>query len=657
MAPETLASSTLPSSRTAGDVAAWPWTRAATFALVVAVAFVVSLGPISDGDIYWHLAAGREMTLRRALLRTDPFTSSAAGRPWIDVHWLFQLGVYGIYRLHGFVGLAIAKAAAVAVTAALLTRTAERSGGVVARSLCAVTLVATLYLVRHLLPIRPVIVTALCLALFLHTLESARDGAGPRVWARLPLLQLIWVNCQGLAPLGPLLVGAYGCEAALARLGGRSPERDPLRPLVATFVLCLLASFVTPYGLAAVALPGHLLARITPGQQNIFSTAIAENIPPFVLERTAPAQIGHFKWVLLGLAASLVAFRPRLRLAHLLILAAFLALALMANRNVLLLYLLAPPLIAIGVGANGPSRSGWLRSRWLAVAALVAVAAVGALASVALAREAAVGAPTPFHFPVASARRLAAQRATGPVFAPDQAGGYLSFTVPGLRPYLDTRLMLHTAAEYQAFLALLDDPTGFEALATAQSFRYVVLTTIYPDRYLGLAAHLARDPRWKLVYLDGSELLFAREGDALDLGQRAIVDRIADELPGRFGDGAVARAARLDLARTLAVVGQPRQALHVLADLDTRAAAQLRARALFIAGELAAAESLTQILLRQDADDETSLTLMAEIALARGHLDGARDWLRRALTVDPYDAGALSAMARLERIVTPIHQQ
>ena len=59
---------------------------------------IVALGPIADGDIYWHLAAGAEMWRRHDLLRADPFTVSAAGRAWIDVHWLFQLAAAAIHR-------------------------------------------------------------------------------------------------------------------------------------------------------------------------------------------------------------------------------------------------------------------------------------------------------------------------------------------------------------------------------------------------------------------------------------------------------------------------------------------------------------------------------------------------------------------------------
>jgi hypothetical protein len=635
-------------------------------------AFVIALGPIADGDIYWHLAAGRELVRRRALLRVDPFTLSAAGRAWVDVHWLFQLAVYVIYRASGFVGLAVAKASLVAGGAVLATRAAARSGGAAARAWCAIMLLGTLFLARHLLPIRPVIVTLVFLSVFLAVLESFRAGARrPRwAWLVLPMCQLVWSNCQGLFLLGPSLIAAYLIGAWLSRAIRRWPfepeEPDAIRPLVAALGLCLLASFVTPYGLDVVALPARLLSRLVPEPGNIFSGAIAENVPPFVLERTAPEQIGHFKWVLAGLALAFALVRPRLRLPHVLLLLGFATLALLANRNVLLFYWMTAPIAAIalaptaarrlaGIRASGASR--WMPWMWptrvarIAGASVVAAALAGelALAGVALAREAPVGEPTPFHFPVESARVLARMGATGPVFTPDQYGGYLLFTLPAMRPYIDTRLVLHTGAEYADYLALFDEPARFDALAAAQRFNAVVLTTSNPDQYLGLVAHLASDPSWHLSYTDGYEVLFTREGPAMALDDPFTVDSILRQLAARFGDHtALHAAARLTLARLLIVVGQSRQAARVLAGLDSWAAAELRARASFAAGELAAAEGLARILVRARPRDVRSLTLLAELAVAHREPARAWEWLRRALAIDPYDAEARAVVERLE---------
>jgi hypothetical protein len=639
--------------------------RLLIFGAVIVGAFVIALGPIADGDIYWHLAAGREMFQRKALLRTDPFTLSAAGRPWVDVHWLFQLVVYALYRASGFVGLVVAKAALVAGGAMIATLAAERSGGAAARAWCAMALLGTLFLARHLLPIRPVIVTLVFLAVFLWTLESSRATSWSR-WSLfvLPLVQLIWGNCQGLSLLGPALIAAYLMGTWLSGAGGqrawpfnREPRHDG-RPLAIALGVCVLASFFTPYGLDAVALPGRLFARLIPGHANVFSANIAENVPPFILERTAPEQAGYFKWILAGLAVALAIVRPRLRLEHLLLLVAFGGLALMANRNVLLFYWIAAPVGAIALAPVAARRLesvsiGWMRravGKSVATTGLWAVlAAELTLAGIAEAREPAIGLPTPFHFPVESVRVLAAMGTNGSIFAPDQHGGYLTFTLPSIRPYIDTRLVLHTGQEYADYLSLFQDHARFDALAIEAKFNAVVLTTAYPDLYLGLIRHLANHPAWRLVFTDGYEVLFAHAGAPLDLGDRSTIDTILNQLAARFaGRSDLHAAARLNLARLLVVLDQSGQTEYVLSGLDSRPAAQLRARAYFSRGRRAAAESIARILLRQNPRDVRSLTLLAQIAMAGGRTAQAEGWLRQAVAVDPYDSEARTVVGQLE---------
>jgi tetratricopeptide (TPR) repeat protein len=603
---------------------------------------------------------------RRALLRVDPFTLSAGGRPWVDLHWLFQLGATLIHRAAGLLGIAVAQASLVAGGAVLLARTAERAAGPVARDGCAVALLGGLFLARHLLAPRPVILTLVGLACFLWVLESWRAGRGtPRPWLWLPLIQVVWVNCQGLAPLGPALLAAYLAGAGLERiLRGRhstAAPAPPLRPLALALLLCALASLVTPYGLAATVLPAELLSRILPRAGNLFSTAVAENVPPFVLERTAPEQAAYFKWTLLALGLAFALARPRLRLAHLLVLVAFGGLAAMANRNVLLFFWVAAPVGAIALAPAAARRiqARLATERQARVARVAAVSALAAALAVELAlvglvraREPLPGTLTPFHFPAESVRRLAERGVSGPVFAPDRHGGYLELALPSVQPYIDTRLVLHSADEYAAYLALFEDPARFDALDRRYRFAAVVLTTAYPDLYLGLVRHLAEDPAWHLVYTDGYQVLFLRQGSALALGDPATIAEISNALAARHGASpasspTILATARLHLARLLIVLGQWQRAEEVLAALDSRAAARLRARALLAAGRWSAAETLARILVGDDPRDIRSLTLLAEVALARGAESAAADWLRRALAINPYDTESRALLDRM----------
>jgi hypothetical protein len=642
-------------------------TSLVTPALMVALfagAFLASLTAVSDGDIFWHLAAGREMIRRRAWLHTDSFTLSAAGRPWVDIHWLFQLLVYGIDAASGLAGVVVAKALVVATGAVVLAMAVGRSGGPVARALFAPAMIGVLFVARQFLLARPVIVTLLMLALFFAALEAIRTGRRrPLLW--LPFLQIVWTNCQGLAVLGPAMIGAYLIGARLPLAFGTrrwrwpfAPEgRLPVRPLALTLVLCIAASFATPYGGAGAALPARLLARITPVATNVFATQVAENVSPFVLERTAPAQIFHFKWYLAALAVCLALAERRLYLSHVALLCGSGALALMANRNVLLFYWVATPIAVLAVAPRVQRLlTAWKGRAWSATPAIalgVALCSLLGIAAGAAHREPTITEPTPFHFPTESTRRLVAAGARGPVFAPDHVGGYLAFTAPGLVPYIDTRLLLHSADEYAAYLSDIEDGARFDALAGRSGFRYVILTTAYPDRYLGLVQHLAANPLWDLAFTDGAEVLFTRRdpeaGDDLlgstssaPTGAALSADTILAQLAIRFSRWPERhQAARLQLARLLIVLGELDQAQRVLSTVNGRVAVQLRARAHLVAGELGAAEGLTRTLLLDDPRDVRSLALMAQISALDGRPgDAALGWLRRALEVDPYDAEA-----------------
>ena len=140
-------------------------------------------------------------------------------------------------------------------------------------ALLALALPAALLAARHLLLVRPVILSLVFLALFLWVLERYRaggtktgTGTGTGSLLLLPLVQVLWVNCQGLSALGPAVVGGYLAGHGLARLGKRRelPEGGGRR-LLGVLALLLAAGLVTPFGPSAALFPLRLLARMTPG--------------------------------------------------------------------------------------------------------------------------------------------------------------------------------------------------------------------------------------------------------------------------------------------------------------------------------------------------------------------------------------------------------
>jgi hypothetical protein len=524
-------------------------------------------------------------------------------------------------------------------------------------------LLLALLAARPLLLLRPVVLTLLFSALFVSAIERFRAGGRARILWMLPAAQLVWVNCQGLSALGPAIIACHAVGAAIAARWGRAelPQGGPRRLMLAGLG-CLAAGFVTPYGVRGFVFPLQLLARIQPGAGNVFSGNIAENIPPFVLARTAPAEIGHLPWFLALVAVSFVLARRELVLGRCLVAASFVALALMATRNVLLAYWMGTPIIALNLAPGmarrlARARAGTAVARIVPASFALVVIGVASLTVASLRHETALAAPAPFRVPADSVSLIAERGGQGAIFSADHYGGYVIWALyPAFRPFIDTRLILRTAEEYEEFLGALADPTRFDALQRRHQFSYALLPTAFPDRYLGLVQHLYAASEWKLIHTDGTEALFVHDPvgveAGIDLSSPEVTARILTALDGRYAaDPPVLRAARLHLARLQLALGHVDEAKRVVSqapasDVEARS---LLALAHLLGGDIGASEAVARAAAAADPAAVMPLTLLARAALKRGDRSGGLGWLRRALAIDPYDADAQSLLTHLEQ--------
>jgi hypothetical protein len=655
--------------------------RHATPIAVFVGAFAAGLAPVADGDVWWHLAAGREMLRTRSILTVDPFSVSAGGRPWVDVHWLFQLAAYATHAAGGLTALVVAKCLLVAVGAVILERAVEREAGPRAGLPFAVAFLAALFAVRPLLLLRPVVVTLVFLSLFFAQLESFRRKRRMAALAILPLLQIAWTNFQGLFALGPAVVGAYVIGTWLeARFGGVSSRaladanggatrtapwlpRTASQALALTLAFCMVGCCLTPYGVDALFLPLKLLGRLLPAHGNVYAANVIENVPPFASQQAVAGAFWHLKCYFGFLVVSVALAGRRVVFPHVLLLAGFVLLALAGNRNVLLLYWIATPIAVIN-GWRGTSRVRAMVRHWRGSAALARWGSRGALVALLLLlfeaarREPALAFPAPFRAPVESARLLDGRAGTGTIFAADEYGGYLIWKLfPRYRPYIDTRLVLRTAAEFAEYLEVADHPERFDDFQARHRFDYAILPVAYPDRYLGLAAHLYSSPDWALLFANGSEALFARRaiagGERWDLGSPATTERMIENVQRQFGTSPrLVEAARLQLATLDITVGEFGEAEHLLVNVSSADAEALRARLHLASGDWIGAQTIGERLLKEDPRDVGSLDLMAMVSLRSGRPRPAVAFLRRALAADPFDTEAERILSSLEQHVT-----
>ena len=99
-----------------------------TFACFLVVPLFLSLFPIVNRDIGFHLQAGEWIWNRGEIPTADPFSYTAVGRPWVDSHWLFQVIAFAVHSAAGLPGLVILRVGIVLAVFGCVLATCWRQG-------------------------------------------------------------------------------------------------------------------------------------------------------------------------------------------------------------------------------------------------------------------------------------------------------------------------------------------------------------------------------------------------------------------------------------------------------------------------------------------------------------------------------------------------
>ena len=491
---------------------------------IAALLFVAALQVhrLDDSDTWWHLATGRLIAEHGAVPRTDPFSYAAAGAPWINRQWLFDLGLYGLWRVGGPQGAALGVGALFIAAFACAYRLARRR--LPAWAAAGLVFIAAEAAVERF-TVRPEAATLCFLALELLLLDGA-VGWGTVV--ALVLIQIVWANVHalavlGLIPLGAELGGALAARwlpmpEAWRRASSRSPE-ETRRLAVATAGVAL-AGAVTPFGLAGAAYPLWLLTLIQ--GTDVLSFTIIEHRATTLAELSPAAARGLVALLGLTLLAAVVSLR-RWRLAHVAQAAAFVALALMARRNVALLGFGVLPLVASGLGPTVARLDAWLGARrglrpaltvGLALVFLHAAARVvtgGYYQDARLTRAFGLG-ESLLLFPSGAVDFLEREAPGTRVLNDDGQGGLILWRAfPPRQVFVDGRLQVYPPAIWADYQRVLDDPATFADVAARWNVTAVLLHHPSPGR-LELATAIARLPGWRVAYLDGGAVVLLADG-------------------------------------------------------------------------------------------------------------------------------------------------
>ncbi len=478
-------------------------------AVAVVTAVLAAIGglmiyPIEDPDLWWLLGAGAYMVQHRAFLTTDPFSATAAGAPWLNHAWGFELLLYGVYLLGGTTALILLQALFAVATFAVVYWLLRREGA--GRSVALAGIALGALATRGFWLPRPQLVTYLLLAVFWAFFREYRAGRSDRL-AWLPPITAVWANLHGGFMVGPAVLGLGFVGEVVDRAfagGAPAPTAGRLRRLALIGVACGVAAFANPFHYRAVLFPFQVLGD--------------ELAQAFIIEWASPAfqdaQVILLEG-LVGLALILLLRSPRPGSAgDLIVLVAFLHFALHARRNLPLLVIILLPIVARTVAEAMAERvpalgglAGRLRQR-LAIgvaAGLLLLVMWSAYPFSALAELAPRLGVAPI-FPESAVQFLKRERPPGSLYNDYGWGGYLIWRLyPDYRVSIDGRVAVYGPQRFADHLEVNDVRPRWRETLKRLGFELVL--TRARSR---LATVLRASPDWAVLHEDELAVVFGR---------------------------------------------------------------------------------------------------------------------------------------------------
>ena len=469
----------------------------------------------SDGDLARHLRHGRYMLEHGELIRTDPFSFTRPGAPFIGFEYGSQLLYALAERVGGLPGVAILAGLLIALTYALLT------GFLLSHRvdplLACVTVALAIALGAEHWTARPHLFSSLAVVILLAMLErGSRKGAA----LTTALLFVVWANLHGGFVYGWILISLYLAGSLGELIWGSDLEAwsERLKYYGTMLVSSAVATLLNPHGLE---LHRHLLGFFG-------KPFLRDNTAEFASPNFHEPAGQVFLAVLLVCLVSLTLHRRRPMLPRLLVICAGIAFALMAVRNIPLFGLTALPLLALHLDElwrRLPDPRG-VRGRFEATAGSTAtlpwtIPAVLLMVTVALGRGR-LGSAQLIRdefdatvFPVAAVSRARDHELNGRLYHDFAWGGYLLYAWPQQRIYIDGGTDFFGEDLFREYSMIKAMAPGWRDRLEAHDVSLLLLRRESP-----VSHQVARDGTWSMWYCDSLAVVF-RRSEAADRSVRA----------------------------------------------------------------------------------------------------------------------------------------
>jgi len=201
---------------------------------------------INSFDVWWHLKTGQVILENQMIPRTDIYSHTVFGTPWLNHQWGTQVIFYSLYKVLGLEGLLIFKGLFIVTTFIILYKLLKLLTNNKYLAIAVTILCFECSSLRFVL--RPDLISAFFLCLFIAILYAYKLKKCDLLWA-LPLLMILWINAHASALLGCAVIFLFiFCEFVQKKFIQRHSQPFAPQKLLLVALFVVLASFVNIYG-------------------------------------------------------------------------------------------------------------------------------------------------------------------------------------------------------------------------------------------------------------------------------------------------------------------------------------------------------------------------------------------------------------------------
>jgi hypothetical protein len=235
----------------AGAATRAQWLRTLFCGFVILLAIYQFSENTVDVDLWGHVTFGEAMLKTHTIAKTDTYSWTAEGKPWINHECLAEIALGGAHALLGGKGLLLLKMAIGLLSFAIALRMAAKGMTWPERFVAWAIGGLAVVEISYGFAARPQIFTVLFIVLLLALLKRIHSGG--YLWAlALPVLFAIWINTHGgvLAGFGLLALAAAAttAQALCRKFSGTELSRKTVLVLWLAVVVSGAALFVNPWG-------------------------------------------------------------------------------------------------------------------------------------------------------------------------------------------------------------------------------------------------------------------------------------------------------------------------------------------------------------------------------------------------------------------------